>query len=161
MPYVVCKHPVIRMDIMVLQSFTPQIIGAVMNTGCTYEKEDWVEQPNGQNYLVLRDVTADKGYKLGELIGRLYAMDDTPGEESKALRKFYILLKPRKKAKKNVQKDRQEAGAGSESGAGRESTGDIQPGQDPGDRDGGNWFGGDGSNGFGHLSVVKGDDYYN
>ena len=130
MPYIVCKHPVIKIDIMVLQSFTPQIISAVMATDCHYEKEDWVEQPNSQNYLVLRDIQADRGDKIGALLNMLYQMDDSPDTESGKLRKFYILLKPRKKAKKNAQKNRKETGAGSEGGTGREPAEDPEYGED-------------------------------
>lgn len=125
MPYVVCMHPVIRMDIMVLQAFTPQIVNAVINTGCRYEKEDWIEEANGQKYLILRDIHADKGYQLGELLGKLYDLDRIPADEPNGPRKYYILLKPRKKVKKNVQKDRKETGAGRQGGAERESAGTV------------------------------------
>ena len=133
MPYIVNMHPVIKMDLMVLQKYMPKLIGAVINAGCEYEKEDWIELKNGQNYVILRDVRSKRGDQIGDLLKTLYEMDNTVPDETGEPQKFYILLKPRKKAKKNAQKDREETGAGSEGGAGSEPAGNLESGDFDGD----------------------------
>jgi len=135
MPYIVNMHPVIRMDIMAQQKYLHKLVGEVINRGCEYEKEDWVEVKNGGKYVVLRDVHAKRGDLLGDLLDALYDMDNSIPDESGKPQKFYILLRPRKKVKKNVQKDREKAGPRSESGAGREPAGNSESEFVNGDRD--------------------------
>lgn len=135
MPYIVNMHPVIRLDIMVLQTYMPKLVGTILNCGCRYEKEDWVELPNDQKYVILRDIRSEHGNQLGRLIDMLCDMENTIPDESGKPQKFYILLRPRKKVKKNVQKDREKAGPRGESGAGREPAGNSESEFVNGDRD--------------------------
>lgn len=122
MAYVICKNPMVRIDIMILQKYWPQMVGMIRQSGCTYFKEDWAELPNGHKYVMIRDVKSEHPNQLGTLFKMLNAMETT-AQETKD--KFYILIKPRKKGKKYVQKDRKEIGTGSESGNAGES-GDLQ-----------------------------------
>lgn len=124
MAYMICKHPAVRMDIMVPQKYWPQLVGVIQNTGCEYFKEDWMELPNGKDYILLRDVKAKKTYYLGNLLKALTGIEAGCEDHEE---KFYILIKPRKKGKKHVQKIRQEVYPGSEGGNAGES-GDLQPG---------------------------------
>lgn len=142
MAYVINKHPAVRIDIMILQKYWPKLIGMIQRTGCTYFKEDRKELPNGHDYVMIRDVKSDNAWRLGELIGLLYSLewDSLNGQdgapEPRNPDKFYILIKPRKKGKKHVQKDRKEAGAGSEGGntgePGRTAGPEYNPGSDQG-----------------------------
>lgn len=133
MAYMICKHPAVRIDIMVPQKFWPQLVGVIQNTGCEYFKEDWMELPNGKDYILLRDVKAEKPWRIGNLMKVLSRIET---ETEDGTEKFYVLIKPRKKGKKNVQKIRQEVYPGSEGGDAGES-GDLQPGGDS--ETGGEW----------------------
>ena len=96
MPYIVCQHPAVRMDIMVLQQYWPTLVGMIERTGCTYFKEDWMEIESGQNYICLRDVKALKGHQIGEFLKELFTLDDlTEIQGETGPKKFYILTKPR------------------------------------------------------------------
>ena len=141
MPYVICQHPATRIDIMALQEFWPELASIIQRTGCTYKKEDKVELPNGQNYILLRDVQALKGYQLGDFIiqvsGMVYSLEQRAlingSQEDIAPKKFYVMIRPRgKKGKKDAGEVREEVHTGREGGDPGESAGDIQPGQDPG-----------------------------
>lgn len=129
MAYVINKHPAVRIDIMILQKYWPKMVGIVQRTGCTYFKEDWMNLPNGHDYVILRDIKSNDAWRLGNLIGLLYSLEwdsmfkEEEKPDPKTPDKFYILIKPRKKGKKNVPKDRKETGAGSESGNSGESGG--------------------------------------
>ena len=141
MPYVICKHPVIRMDIMVLQQYWPQMAAIVQRTGCKYDKEDWIELSNNDRFVILRNVNSDHGYKLGELLGLLYSLEgQAKADPDRANLKFYILLKPKKrKEKNNVHKNGQKVHSRGESGTGGASTNDIGHGQNPEPGAGGSW----------------------
>ena len=133
--FVLFRNPDVRIDIMILQKYWPKLVSIIERTECTYYREDWLELENGQKYVALRDVKADRPHRLGELIGLFYSLEwdsltDTP-DENKPAEKFYILIKPRKKGKKHDQKDRQETGAGREGGS-RIGSGPDVPGKDPG-----------------------------
>ena len=124
MAYMICKHPAVRIDIMVPQKYWPQLVGVIQNTGCEYFKEDWMELPNGKDYILLRDVKAEKPWQIGNLMKVLSRIET---ETEDVTEKFYVLIKPRKKGKKHVQKIRQEVYPGSEGGNAGES-GDLQSG---------------------------------
>ncbi len=133
--FVLFSNPGVRIDIMILQKYWPKLVSIIERTDCRYYKEDWMELDNGQKYVILRDVKADRPNKLGELIGLFYSLEwdsltDTPAE-NKPPEKFYILIKPRKKGRKHVQENRTETGAGCESGSGVGSGSDV-PGKAPG-----------------------------
>lgn len=128
---IVCKHPGIRIDIMVKQKFWPMMASIMQKTGCKYYKEDWLELPNGSDYIVLRDVKAEKPYMLGNMFAQLHILE---AEDQEGDGKFYVLIKPKKRGKKHVQKDRQEADSGSQSGDGGES-GNTGSAEDPGTRE--------------------------
>ena len=127
MPYVICQHPATRIDVMVLQEFWPKLVGMINRTGCRYFKEDWMELPNGQNYICLRDIKADKGHQLGEFLGLLYGLEwETVTAGTDEPKKFYILIKPRKKVKKDAEEHREEIHTGSEGGDRGESAADPE-----------------------------------
>ena len=126
MPYIVCKHPVVRIDIMAPEQYWARLAGLVRQTNCIYADEEHVELPNGNKYVTIHDIKGARGHDIGDLLGLVYAMEN---EDMESLHnKFYILIKPYKRGKnKHVQEDRPETGAGCESGDAGES-GDIQPG---------------------------------
>ena len=162
MPYIVCKHPVVCMDIMVLQQYWPRLVSIIQRTGCTYDRENWEELPNGDRFIILRNVEAKQGKQLGELIGLLYGLEwqAMTDESLKNLsNKFYILLKPKKrKGKKHDQANRQEAHTGGESGNRGESAGDIRHGEDHGPDRGGNQPFSISADDLRGLEVLEGDD---
>lgn len=143
MPYIVCRDPGIRMDIMVELPYWADVVVMAERAGCTYRKEDQVEPFQGKTYVILRDIRAPKGHQLGEFLGLLYGMEwKALTEDSNTSRKFYILIrsgkKKGKKVKKNGQEARAEADAGRESGNSGESADPVRSGEsssDPGDRD--------------------------
>ena len=131
---VIVKSPVVQIDIMVLQEYWPKLVSMIQEAGCKYDKEQWTELPTGSLYIRLENIQAEHEYQLGNLIGSLYAMESDEPKD----RKFYILVKTKKKVKKNDLENRQETGAGSESGDSGESSGNSGNGEDyrpGGDRD--------------------------
>lgn len=126
------KHPEVRIDVMVEKEFWPNIVSIIKSNDGSYFKED-TSEIKGKTYILIRDVKTVHAYNLIRLIGMISAFSE---KELDAANKIYILIKPRKKVKKNVQKDRQETGTGSEGGNGGES-GTDQPGEDLGSVDGG------------------------
>lgn len=154
MAYVVCKHPVVRIDIMVPQKLWPQMIGFIKQSGCTYFKEDWIELPNERDYTVIRDIKSEHPWQLGILFGLIKTLESS---EEYAESKIYILIKPRKKGKKHVQKNRKEAGAGSEGGnAG--GSGDLQPGGTAGPGESGTEFNIPGVDNIRQLEMFGGEE---
>ena len=128
MSYIICKHPACRIDLMVLENYWPQLASYVERCDCTYFKEDHVELPGGDKYVILRDVRSFKAYMVGELMKLFFKMESENPESEDGKQKFYILIKPRKKGKKIVSEDRTETDAGSEGGDSGES-GDIHSGE--------------------------------
>ena len=134
MSYVVCRHPAVRMDIMVRREFWGDVVSIAQRTGCTYQKEDHVEPVKGQPYVILRDIQAPKGNQIGEFLGLLYGLEwknVTEPENQEAPKKFYFLFNIRKgkKEKDHAIEIREEVCAGSESGDSGEPAGDIQSGE--------------------------------
>lgn len=129
MAYSLFKTPGTQMDIMVLKKYWAKLAGHVERTGCKYKKEDEVRASDGNEYVVLRDVSGNS-HHLGCLIGLFYGLEweylAEPGHPSED--RFYILIKERRKGKKHVQKDRKKAGPGSKS-RNTGKPGDIQSGQ--------------------------------
>lgn len=125
MSYVICKEPNIRIDLMVKKQYYPQLIGYFQRMGCTYKKEIERHFGNDESWIILKNVQADNGMKIGQLIGLFYSMDWqglTEGKEDK----FYILLNSWKKGKKYAGKDRKEIHQGSEVGTAGGSTGAVR-----------------------------------
>ena len=142
MSYVVCKHPGVRVDIMVKRQYWADIVALIDRTGCSYWKEDHVQPVKDDPYVILRDVQAPKGNQLGDFIGLLYNFERdlenqvvADSESANTIRKFYVLIRPRKgkKEKNHAEEIREEVHAGSDSGTRGESTGDIRPGEASGD----------------------------
>lgn len=125
MAHVIVKDPEVRIDIMVKKKHWPQVVSMIDRQHCSYFKEDELKPINGTHYVVLRDIKADHGHNLAELIRMLYLVGIDPLNEASeaevAKDKFYILIKPRKKGKKHDKKARKETGAGSKGGNGGES----------------------------------------
>ena len=133
MSYVVIKNPAIRIDLVVKKEYLPQLVGYISRMGCTYEaeqdKDDWV---------CLMDISGPTGRHIGDTLGLFYSLEWGHLVEGKPEDKFYILLNMRrKKAKKNVHKNRKEADQGSDGGNSGESAGYSEPG--PVDGPAGNW----------------------
>ena len=68
MPYVVCKHPVVRIDIMAPEQYWARLAGLVRQTNCIYADEEHVELPNGNKYVTIHDIKASHGHDIGELL---------------------------------------------------------------------------------------------
>lgn len=142
MPYMICQHPAVQTDLMFPERYWVKIASHVVSTRCTYSEEELLDLPTGR-YIIMRDVRPVRenrqisgdicgANEVGELIGLFYAMEwdaVTDGEEGP--KKFYILTKPRKRAKKNVQKNRTKADPGRQSGNSGESD-NIQQGSSAG-----------------------------
>lgn len=123
---VIVKSPVVQIDIMVLQEYWPKLVSMIQEAGCKYDKEQWTELPTGSLYIRLENIQSEHEYQLGNLIGSLYALEsDEPKDH-----KFYILVKTKKKVKKNDLENRSETGTGSESGDSGESSGNSGNGED-------------------------------
>lgn len=123
MPYIVSKHPGVKMDLVVLKEYWPKMAGIFQRTECTYESEE--EFTSGEKtYIRLNDIQSNKGFRIGSMVGLFYAMEwdsSIGGREDN----FYILLNPRRRKKQNVHKHRKETGAGSQGGDQGEPAGDI------------------------------------
>lgn len=131
MPYIIHRHPAIRIDLVMKKVYWPKMAGIFQRCGCTYEREDPYELRKKGEWIRLVDIRGEKGWQTGALISLFYSLEwDALGSGQGLEDKFYILVNPRRKEKKHVRKDRKEAGAGSEGGDRGEPAGDIRPGQD-------------------------------
>ena len=130
MSFNIFKHPEVRIDIMVEKQFWPAVVNIIGDRDGTYFKED-NSQVKDREYVLIRDVKTVHAYELALLIEDISRFEQNKAMSDGVDPKIYILIKPRKKGKNHVQKDREETGARSESGDGRES-GTDQPGQDAG-----------------------------
>ena len=146
MPYMIYQHPAVQTDLMFPERYWAKIAAACERTHCTYSEEELLDLPTGR-YIIMRDVRPVRenrqisgdicgANEVGELIGLFYAMEWdavtlTPSELGSGPKKFYILTKPRKRAKKNVQKNRTKADPGRQSGNSGEPD-DIQQGSPAG-----------------------------
>ena len=114
--YIVCKSPVVRLDMMVKEEMHAQLVSYMMRTGCVYESEEKCNPGNGTKWVCLKGIEGPSGYSLGELIGLFYSLEWgnlIEGHEDK----FYLILNTKKKGKKkHVREDRQETDTGCESG---------------------------------------------
>ena len=131
----ICKNPEVRIDIMVEKKYWPAIVTIIADREGSYFKEDHTKVKD-REYVLIRDVKTVHGYELKLLFDDLdrFEMNKVLGDGEDP--KIYILIKPRRKGKKYVQKHREEAGTGSEGGNGGEPA-DIQPGEDHGTGDSG------------------------
>lgn len=119
MAYVICKHPAVRMDLMVREEVWPKVVSIAQRTGVTYEKEEHVTPEGGEaKYILIRDLKGHApigGNNLGEFVGLLYGLEwDEVIAKNPEQKKFYILMAPRKRGKNNDLKDRKKAGPGRE-----------------------------------------------
>lgn len=120
MAYMICKHPAVRMDLMVREECWAKVVSIAQRTGVTYEKEEHVDLEGGEKkYILIRDLKGHApigGNNLGEFIGLLYGLEwDDVIAQIPEQKKFYILMTPRKRGKGNDRKDRKEADPGRES----------------------------------------------
>lgn len=131
MAYVVCKHPMIQMDLMVKKKYWPNLVSYMERCECTYESEKEYDPGNGETYVCIKDVQSIRGYGLGELIGLFYGMEwaSVTGVRPE-VDKFYICLNPRKRGKKDHDgENRAEADPGRKGGDSGESSGSAEHGQ--------------------------------
>lgn len=139
MAFMVNVHPAVRIDIMVPQKYWPKLVGLFPAYHANYYKEDWMELPNGHDYICLRDVKSESMHELGMLLTHIERMNSNMeaerlnDKESKIPEeKFYILIKPRKKGKTNAKENRKETGAGSEGGnRGESGNSESEPVNEP------------------------------
>lgn len=139
MSYVICKHPAVKMSLMVPERFWADIVSMAKRTGCTYAKEEHVEPIKDNKYVIIRDIQSNYGNKLGEFLSYIHGIENILASNPEipvAQKKFYIMINTRnakkvKKGKNNAKEVRKEVHSGSEGRNSGESTGDIRPGEDP------------------------------
>lgn len=124
MSYVIFKEPGIKIDLRVKKQYLPQLVGYVRSAHCAYDKEAiQVIKELNEEWAVLKNVTAENGKDLGQLIGLFYSMDWiglTAGAEDK----FYFVIH-KARGKKHGGKNRKKADSGREGGTGEGPAGDI------------------------------------
>ncbi len=121
MSYVICKEPGSQIDLMFKKEYLPKVAGYVDSTKCTYKKEvDRTIKGLGEEWVTLKNVTADNGLQLGQLLG-LYMSLDWEALSRGSEDKFYIPIHKARGKRNNGGKDRKAPGAGREGGAGKGS----------------------------------------
>ena len=122
MSFVVCKHPAVRMDLMILEEIWPRVASLAQANAVTYEKEEHVVPEGGKDkYVILRDLKGHcpvGGNNLGEFIGQVYTLSIAEAIAG-GKKKFYVMISPRKRGKKDDEpgkENRQKADSGSEGG---------------------------------------------
>ena len=114
MSYIISKSPDVKMNLMVLKQYLPELAGYCERTGCKYDKEVAFDPGNGEEWVTLVNVSGGNGRKLGDLIGLFYSIEWKnliEGIEDK----FYIVLW-NEGGKKYVGKNRKKAGKRSKGG---------------------------------------------
>ena len=129
MNYIVQANPNVRLDLMVEESFYPQLVSYCERMKCKYAEEHTVKPVKDRVYHVLKDISGPNGACVGELIGLFYSLEWGNLIEGGTHKKFYIMINPRRKGKKkNAGKNRKEADQGSNGGAAGEPSGDSGSG---------------------------------
>ena len=124
MNYVICKDPGLELDLMVEEAFYPQLVSYIQRMGCKYARERAVTPRKGRIYHVLKDLTGPNGAAVGEVIGLFYSLEWGGLLEGEEARKFYIMVRPKRKGKKkHADKNRKEPDQGSNRGDRGEPTG--------------------------------------
>lgn len=140
MSYVICKEPGTQIDLMFKKEYMPKVVGYIEQAKCSYKKEiDRVVKGIDEEWVTLKDISAENGRLLGHLLGLYMSLDWealTRGSEDK----FYILIH-KARGKKHGSKNRKKADPGRESGAGEGSAEAVRHGErigaDRGNPDGG------------------------
>lgn len=146
MNYILCVNPNVRLDLMVEESFYPQLVSYVQRMGCTYAEERTAKPGNGRVYRVLKDIQGKTGGAVGELIGLFYSLEWNNLKDGESGRKFYMMINPRRKGKKNnAGKNRKETDQGGNGGNSGEPAGYSESGPVVGPAGDGNDAGTDGS----------------
>ena len=117
--YILCKSPVVKLDLMVAEEFSAQLVSYMQRMGCTYESDGETEPVPGKKYRVFHDIQHRRGCNLAELIGLFYSLEWGNLVESNGQSKFYMMLTPHRKGKgkkKHVCEDRTETDSGSNGG---------------------------------------------
>jgi hypothetical protein len=116
MSYIISKNDNVRLDIMIVKKYQPQLIGYMRQYGCTYDREvDW-KSDKDNHYVILKDVKGEHGRDLGEVIGLFYSLEWNKLIDGSSEDKFYITLNARRRAKDHAGKDRKETGEGRDGG---------------------------------------------
>lgn len=129
--YVLCKSPVVKLDLMVAEKYSAQLVSYIQRMGCTYASDDKTEPVKGRAYRVFHDIQQKNGHNLAELIGLFYSLEWGSLREGDEDSKFYMMLTPHRKGKgkkKHVCEDRKETDSGSDSGDRGEPAGNPEPG---------------------------------
>ena len=129
MNYIVHADPNVTLDLMVEESFYPQLVSYCERMKCKYVEERTVKPVKDRNYHVLKDITGPNGASVGELLGLFYSLEWGTLMDGETQKKFYIMINQRRKGKKkNAGKNRKEADQGSNGGDSGESSGYSEPG---------------------------------
>lgn len=132
MAHVICKHPMVRLDLRVKKQHWPKLASMIGRCQCHYEAEfESKVDSTGEEWITLKDVQSLRGDQLGNLIGLFYSMEwdsVTEGKEDK----FYIMLNMKKREKKYDHEHREKVGPGCESRNSGKSAGDIRFGPNSG-----------------------------
>lgn len=114
---VLCKNPNVRMSLMVPRELWPAIVGRMGTFNLKYESD---KPTKNEKWARINDISGN-GKDLMDFFDSL-SVYNKPDEDG-AITKIYILATARRN--KYVQKNREEAGGGSEAGDG------VRPGSDP------------------------------
>lgn len=126
MSVVVCKHPVVRMDLLFKKAMWPAIVNLINNCGGTYDNEDEITI-NNEPWIQIHNVESHNWANMGLIMSVLsQKISNSPD-------KVYILINTKKKGTKNhVEEIRPETDAGSESGDRSEPADNSQQGDNLG-----------------------------
>lgn len=129
MNYIVHADPNVSLDLMVEESFYPQLVSYFERMKCRYTEERAVKPVKDRNYRVLKDISGPNGASVGELLGLFYSLEWGSLREGETGKKFYIMIHQRRKGKKkNAGKNRKEADQGSNGGDSGEPAGYSEQG---------------------------------
>lgn len=149
MAVITCKHPFVKMDLMVPKKIWPQVVSLALCCGCSYaeEKEVLGKSKNDlESWVLLRDISSEQWCQFDKLINSINNLHDV---------KIYILLSPRKRGNTHVQKDRKETGSRRNGRNTRKSAGDIRFGPNSRSGDSPVESGDHGCDDLGELSVLQ------
>lgn len=155
MSVIICKHPVVRIDILCKKACWPVVVGTISNCGGSYDDEEFVTI-NNEPWVQIHNVEGTNWKSLGNAIALISQKSADSAEDN-----IYILINTKKKGtKKNVEEVRPETDAGCESGDRGESAVDSQQGNDlgSGGNGGSDGVAGDSDSGSPEVSEAADDD---
>ena len=119
----IMKNPNVRMSIMVTKDIWPAVVSTMECFDISYKQDKTLKD---DKHVRINDIQGS-GADLMKFFNKLDQFcEDHDGNP----RKIYILISAKRKAKKNVQESREEAGAGCDGGDSGEAE-HSEPGHDP------------------------------